>query len=141
MVILKHRLQNHKVRNYFNNKTNSNAEKDIKIQKLFPAKIITSENLQDEIGEQIDKKLEGATLDRSAGSISERYNMIVNAEYLVCTTLLKLPKRKCQYWFDYEDPRIRGAQFKFVGRHVFCFSVRSALTEYVCQFRNRNLSW
>ena len=28
-----------------------------KIQKLFPAKIITSENLQDEIGEQIDKNL------------------------------------------------------------------------------------
>ena len=94
MVILKHRLQNHKkVRNYFKNKTNSNAEKDIKIQKLFPAKIITSENLQDEIGEQIDKKLEGVTLDRSAGSISERYNTIVNAVYEVCAKLLKPPKR------------------------------------------------
>ena len=107
MVILKHRLQNHKkVRNYFKNKTNSNAEKDIKIQKLFPAKIITSENLQDEIGEQIDKKLEGVTLDRSAGSISERYNTIVNAVYEVCAKLLKPPKRKCQYWFDYKDPHI-----------------------------------
>ena len=100
-------MQNHKkVRNYFKNKTNSNAEKDIKIQKLFPAKIITSENLQDEIGEQIDKKLEGVTLDRSAGSISERYNTIVNAVYEVCSKLLKPPKRKCQYWFDYKDPHI-----------------------------------
>ena len=100
-------LHNHKkVRNYFNNKTNSNAEKDIKIQKLFPAKIITSDNLQDEIGEQIDKKLEGVVLDRSAGSISERYNMIVNAVYEVCAKLLKPPKRKCQYWFDYKDPHI-----------------------------------
>ena len=68
--------------------------KRISIQELFPAKIISSENLQDEIGEQIDKKLEGVTLDRSAGSISERYNTVVNAVYEVCSKLLKPPKRK-----------------------------------------------
>jgi len=30
----------------------------------------------------------------------------VNAVYEVCSKLLKPPKRKCQYWFDYKDPHI-----------------------------------
>ena len=39
-------------------------------------------------------------------SISERYNKIINAVHEVCTTFLKPPRRKSQYWFSSEDGQI-----------------------------------
>ena len=54
----------------------------------------------------VDQNIQKITRQSENMSISERYNKIINAVHEVCTTFLKPPRRKSQYWFSSEDGQI-----------------------------------
>jgi len=106
MVILKHRFQIQTPKRFHNHKQKLLSESDFKLRKLYPAKLIRSDTLREDLGKEIDKRLEHVLCDQTNISITQRYNAITETVYETCTEFLKPPSRKNQYWFDYGDQHI-----------------------------------
>ena len=70
MVILKHKFQIQKPKRFNNHKQKLHSQSDFKLRKLYPAKLIRRVTLREDLGKEIDKRLEHVLCDQTNISIT-----------------------------------------------------------------------